>query len=255
MAGVSYRPALHPFFRLGLMPGLVCDALTRATAAIVINEIHHNPDVKTEPVEFVELFNAGSANVDLSDWYFSDGINFTFPIGTSLPAGGYVVVAQDPAAVRSKFDASALGPWTGTLDNDGEKIVLRNALGEVQDEVVYQLGFPWPTVGDPPGYSIELVNPAFDNNLGGNWRASVVGNPAQQLLTLIPDHASWKYFKGLTEASAPTTAWRALGFDDAGWPQGPAPIGYDPSLPLGTPLNDMRSNYTTVFFRAKFVVT
>ena len=28
-------------------------------ASIVINEIHYNPDVKTEPVEFVELYNAG----------------------------------------------------------------------------------------------------------------------------------------------------------------------------------------------------
>jgi len=229
--------------------------LTRASAAIVINEIHYNPDVKTEPVEFVELVNAGSDTVDLSGWYLSSGVNFTFPTGTSLPAGGYAVVAQDPAAVQSKFGVSALGPWTGTLNNNGDKIVLRNAQGEMEDEVEYQLGFPWPTVGDTPGYSIELVNPAFDNNLGGNWRASVVGNPLQQSRTLLPDHAAWKYFKGLSEASVPTTAWRALNFEDSGWQTGAAPIGYDPSLVMGTYLNDMRSNYTTVFFRAKFVVT
>ena len=196
--------------------------MTRASAAIVINEIHYNPDVKTEPVEFVELVNAGSDTVDMSGWYLSDGVNFTFPTGTSLPAGGYAVVAQDPAAVQGKFGVSALGPWTGTLNNNGEKIVLRNAQGEMEDEVEYQLGFPWPTVGDTPGYSIELVNPAFDNNLGGNWRASVVGNPLQQSRTLLPDHAAWKYFKGLSEASVPTTAWRALNFDDSGWLTGAA---------------------------------
>jgi len=43
--------------------------LTRASAAIVINEIHYNPDVKTEPVEFVGLVNAGSDTVDMSGWY------------------------------------------------------------------------------------------------------------------------------------------------------------------------------------------
>ena len=230
-------------------------AIARVSAAIVINEVHYNPDVKTEHVEFIELFNAESNAVDLSAWQLSGAVDFTFPAGTSLAPGGYLVVAQDPAALRTKFGANALGPWAGTLNNEGEKIVLHNALGEVEDEVEYQLGFPWPTVGDPPGYSIELVNPAFDNNLGGNWRASVAGNPAQQSRTLIPDHASWKYFKGLTEASAPTSAWRVLTFDDSGWPTGAAPIGYDPSLAMGTSLNDMRSNYTTVFFRAKFVVT
>jgi len=234
---------------------LTCAVLIRASAAIVINEIHYDPDVKTEPVEFVELVNAGSDTVDLSGWYFSDGVNFTFPPGTSLPAGGYLVVAQDPAAIQSKFGVSALGPWTGTLNNSGERIVLRNALGEAQDEVEYQRGFPWPTVGVPPGYSIEPVNPAFDNDLVGHWRASVAGNPVQQSRTLIPDHAAWKYLKGLSEASVPTTAWRALNFDDSGWQTGAAPIGYDPSLVMGTYLNDMRSNYTTVFFRAKFVVT
>ena len=128
------------------------------------------------------------------------------------------------------------------------------ATGGVEDEVDYQLGFPWPTVGDPPGYSIELVNPSFDNNLGGNWRVSVAGNPVQQSQTLISDQATWKYFKGLSEASFPSTAWRALNFDDSGWPTGAAPIGYDPALPMGTYLADMRSNYTTVFFRARFVV-
>ncbi|PYK99740.1 MAG: hypothetical protein DME19_07575 [Verrucomicrobia bacterium] len=232
----------------------ICSMGLRAASSIVINEIHYNPDVKTEPVEFIELFNAGTNTVDLSGWYFSDGIGYNFSSGIFLAAGGYLVVAQDPAAVQSKFGVSALGPWTGTLNNEGDRIVLRDAGGGMEDEVDYQAGFPWPTVGDSPGYSIELVNPAFDNNLGANWRASAAGNPAQQSQTLIPDHAIWKYFKGLSEASSPSTAWRALNFDDSGWLSGAAPVGYDPALAMGTSLADMRSNYTTVFFRAKFVV-
>ena len=35
-------------------------AISQASAAVVINEIHYNPDVKTEPAEFVELYNAGT---------------------------------------------------------------------------------------------------------------------------------------------------------------------------------------------------
>ena len=41
---------------------------------IVINELHVDPDVKTEPVEFIELYNAGASTVNLSGWNFSNGV-------------------------------------------------------------------------------------------------------------------------------------------------------------------------------------
>ena len=224
------------------------------SAEVVINEIHYNPDVKTEPAEFIELFNAGLEAVDLSSWRITGGVAYTFPEGTSIASGACAVLAQDPATILSKFGVSALGPWTGKLNNDGETIKLVNAAGATEDEVDYQLGFPWPTVGDPPGYSIELINPAFDNSLGGNWRRSVVGDATSGALTLISSRSSWKYFPGLSEASSPATAWRQLDFDDSSWAEGRAPIGYDPSLHMGTSLDDMRYNYTTVFFRKTFVI-
>jgi len=58
--------------------------------SVVINEIHYDPDVKTELVEFVELYNFGSTDVNLAGWYFSDGISYRFEAGAILPAGGYV---------------------------------------------------------------------------------------------------------------------------------------------------------------------
>jgi hypothetical protein len=232
---------------------LVLAATLPLSAQIVINEIHCAPDVKTELVEFIELYNAGGSAVNLSGWQFTEGVTYTIPNGTTLAAGGYLVVAQNPAALQAKFGVTALGPWTGILSSEGEKIVLQNASGGTEDSVEYQLGFPWPTVGDPPGYSIELINPAFDNGLGGNWRASVSPG-AQPAVTLIASNSTWKYFKGTSEASAPTSAWRLASFNDAGWQTGPGAIGYGETF-LSTFLSDMRSNYTTVFLRKEFVVT
>ena len=160
----------------------------QAGPAVVINELHTNPDVKTELVEFVELYNAGTSEVDLSGWQFTDGILYTFPAGTKLAADAYIIVAQDPAGIKAKWnsgragipDRLIFGPYAGGLDSDGERVILRDAAGAVVDEVEYQLGFPWPTVGDPvpedrpgTGSSVQLVNPAFDNNLGGNWRSAL----------------------------------------------------------------------------------
>ncbi|MBN2316329.1 MAG: lamin tail domain-containing protein, partial [Sedimentisphaerales bacterium] len=146
---------------------LCCDT---CSAEIVINEIHSDPDVKTERVEFVELHNTSGQAVDLSGWFFREGILYAFDEGVILPANGYIIVCQSPSDIFAKWNSVpehvVFGPCDGKLDNEGERIVLFRDDGEVVDEVDYQLGFPWPTVGDPmsedlpgTGYSMQLVNP------------------------------------------------------------------------------------------------
>jgi len=252
--------SLLPVIRLAalrwlILSGILTLWLSAATPAdIVINEIHYDPPVKTELAEFIELHNSGASEVNLDGWQFSAGVSFVFPAGSRISAGGYLVVAENPAAFRTKFGGTALGPWTGLLAGDGERIELKNSAGEIVDEVDYQLGFPWPTVGDPPGYSIELIHPSLDNDLGGSWRRSVRGNPATDLQTLIPQRSQWKYKKGTAEPSSPVTAWRDGAYDDAAWAAGAAPIGYDPSVSLGTTLGDMRGSYSSVYLRRKFQI-
>src|SRR5512135_3710539 len=82
--------------------GVCVGPLFAAEPAVVINELHVNPDVKTELVEFVELCNLGTTDVDLSGWQLADGIFFTFPAGATLPASGFVIVAQDPQQIHAK---------------------------------------------------------------------------------------------------------------------------------------------------------
>lgn len=221
---------------------------------LVINELHYDPAVKTDLVEFVELYNSGTASVDLGGWALTAGVAYEFPAGTRIGPGEFLVVGENPEALRAKFGVTGtLGPWIGRLANDGESVVLRNAAGQVVDEVDYRLGFPWPTVGDAPGYSIELVNPAFDNNLGGSWRASVVGAVTPQQEQLVRARSNWRYFKGTQEPSSPSTAWRQAGFDDSGWLTGQTPIGFGENF-VATRLDDMRGNYGSVFARLKFNV-
>jgi hypothetical protein len=243
---MNYRP----FLQLSLLVATLCPSLSR----VLINEIHYDPPIKTELTEFIELHNSGTAPVDLSGWAFTEGVTLTFPAGTTIAAGGFLVVAENPSALQAKFGVVALGPWEGLLANDGENIALRNTAGEVVDEVDYQLGFPWPTVGDLPGYSIELVNPEFDNDLGGSWRRSLKGNQGAQTQVLIPQGSTWKYLKGTAEPSTPINAWRALSFNDSSWSSGPAPVGFDGNLTMGSSLEDMIGNYTSFYMRRNFSV-
>ncbi|MEN8865511.1 MAG: lamin tail domain-containing protein, partial [Akkermansiaceae bacterium] len=64
---------------------------------VVINEIHYDPANETSAEEFIELYNPGANVVDLSNWELTDAVQFTFPAGTTLGAGAYLVIAEDPA--------------------------------------------------------------------------------------------------------------------------------------------------------------
>ncbi|HEY7117651.1 MAG TPA: lamin tail domain-containing protein [Tepidisphaeraceae bacterium] len=147
-------------------------------AGVVINEIHYNPDLKTQLVEFIELFNNSNQSVDVSGWRFTKGVTYTFPAGSVLAPGQYAVLAQDAGQFQSKFGFAPFGVYTGSLSNDGEQVTLTDPLSNVVDTVTYGAGFPWPTVGDAltvngTGPSIQLINPGLDNDLGGDWRSAL----------------------------------------------------------------------------------
>ena len=150
---------------------------------VLINELHYNSEDKTRSDEFIELHNAGTATVDLSGWQFTGGVTFVFPGGTMMAPGDYLVVAASPTDLLAEFGVTALGPWTGSLSSDGETVELRDAAAGV-DRVDFQVGFPWPTTGDDPYNSMELVHPKFDNDLSGSWRSSL-GTPTPGLVNSV----------------------------------------------------------------------
>ncbi|HEV8605306.1 MAG TPA: lamin tail domain-containing protein [Tepidisphaeraceae bacterium] len=230
---------------------------------VIINEIHYDPYVKTEQVEFIELYNPSPIAVSLSGAYFSAGIDYAFPAGTSIAPGQYLVLAENPAQFMAKFKSTPFAGYSGSLSNDGETITLRNAVGGKLERVDYGAGFPWPTVGELPGNSIQLINPNFDNGLGGNWRSAAPSvGPASTptSTTIFASGGSWRYRKGSSEASNPIDAWRQNGFvEDATWLTGNGPIGYDPTVVMGTTLADMKKNtaggipgYASVFLHKTF---
>ncbi|MCK4563664.1 MAG: lamin tail domain-containing protein, partial [Verrucomicrobia bacterium] len=230
----------------------------QATPGLVINEIHFDEDDKTLQSEFIELHNAGDSPIDLSGYAFVDGIDFIFTNGTAIPPGGYLVVAQNPAQISTQFGVAALGPWTGKLRNSGERIALANASGEVVDEVTYQLGFPWPTVGEDPSPSIELIHPSLDNALGGSWRASGnrAGLPSSSDIFVAPAETGWLYFKGNPPPADDASArnWTYPDYDEGpAWLTGQTPIGYGDGDD-NTVLGDMQNNYITFFARREFTI-
>lgn len=140
---------------------------------IVINEIMFYPPSDELEGEFIELFNRGDREVDLSGWRFSRGPNFTIPEGTRIRPGGYVVCAASAAKVRSVYgDVLVVGDFQGRLANRGEPIELVDQFGNPADRVDYSFGGDWPEWAHGGGSSLELVNPWLDNSAPSAWRDS-----------------------------------------------------------------------------------
>ena len=236
--------------------GALCMLLSTGlgVAEIVINEIHYEPSDPAEKSEFIELHNPDAEAVDLSGWTLTNAVEFSFPAGTMIDAGKFLLIAKDPEGFRDEFGGDALGPWTGALNNNGESVELENAQGQRVDKVDYGLGFPWPTLAAGRGGSMELIHPDLDNDLGSSWRYSKAPNPLPELVLLREASESWRYRLGDSEASDPVGAWRQLDFtEDASWSTGGSPIGFGDGDDA-TVIENMQGNFPSLFFRHEFEI-
>lgn len=228
---------------------------------VIINEINYNPARNEIQSEFVELHNPTAAAVDLSGWSFTSGINYTFPAGTTIPAGGYVVVAEFPSVISGMYGVTAFGPWTGGLSSDGEEIVLRDATAARVDSVLYGTNAPWPVSPNGDGPSLELIHPSLDNDRGSNWKPSTRAPGTANWLARST--AGWKYRNQASEASSPVTAWRQSSFvEDATWLNGTGPLRSSGNNALetgvattGTTVTTLSTVNRTVHMRRSFTVS
>src|SRR6185295_12372052 len=85
--------------------------------SVVINEIMYHP--LSGEGEYVELHNRGVTSTNIGGWRFTAGIEFTFPAGWSLPAGGYCVVAKNASWLMTNYPGlnggNLLGNFSGNL--------------------------------------------------------------------------------------------------------------------------------------------
>ncbi len=227
---------------------------------VVINEIHYDPE-DNRPLEFVEIHNPTAAEIDMSGWQFTSGIDFTFPAFSQIGPGGYLVVAIDPAAFEQQYGFTPLGPYDGKLSGDGEEVVLADGAGNVMDSVDYGSTFPWPIAAGGDGSSMELIHPQLDNDLAGSWRSSGAAGSFPELTYIDRAAGGWSWRPGSTEASSPIDAWRQNGFvEDGTWQTAQAPIGYGEIssgagiLSLNTVISGMQNDYRCIFLRKTFTI-
>ena len=196
-----------------------------APGSITFDEIFYYPP-SDKGLEWFELHNPMALDMDLSGWSIAGGVTYTFAEGTVMAAGGFLVLASDPARV-----SGSLGPYVGSLANDGERLDLRNNAGRLIDTVAYGDDDPWPVQPDGSGLSLAKIDADAASDHAENWRASaqIGGTPGQPndlnplapptTLELVAIEAWWSYDSSGTE---PADDWAAPDYDDSGWERGQA---------------------------------
>ncbi|HXJ60938.1 MAG TPA: lamin tail domain-containing protein [Verrucomicrobiae bacterium] len=171
----------------------------------MINELMYHPveeptfdadghpllDLSEDVHEFVELYNSGAQPVAIGGWRLDGGIHYTFPNGVSMAAGGYLVIAKDPARLAaipqySLSLPSLQGPYDGQLSNNGETVQLKNGSGQIVEAVSYSEQFPWPASADALGASQRWtgIDPLTAQYRGRSLERVSASHPAQ-------DPANW----------------------------------------------------------------
>ncbi|KKK58201.1 hypothetical protein LCGC14_3046820, partial [marine sediment metagenome] len=168
-----------------------------------------DPFVASEE-EWIELYNRGAEPITLDGWTIQDAVDFTFPGGTSLAPGEFLVVAKDAATLATQYpDATIVGNFSRNLSNRHDRIVLVDSSGNPADEVHYYDGGRWAEYADGGGSSLELRDPDADNSLPEAWAASDETSKS-----------SWQTYaySGTAQSDGGSTLWRefVLGMLDAG---------------------------------------
>ena len=217
-------PPTHPESAATLTASWVREEFA-SPGSITFDEIHyHSPS--GEELEWIELHNPMAIDMDLSGWSIQGGISYAFGEGTVMEAGGFLVVAADPARM-----SGALGPYEGGLANDGERLDLRNNAGRLIDTVAYGQDDPWPVHPDGSGLSLAKFDPDAASDHAENWTAStqIGGTPGapnlvdpfapSTTLELVALEAEWAYD---ISGRYPAENWAAPDHDDSGWDVGQA---------------------------------
>lgn len=163
---------------LGVQPEYAADASDQS--AVVISEVmsanETYPDSRGQLTDYIELYNTSENAVDISHYKLSDKedtIGYTFPQGTVIPAGGYLLCICDPDGDHDQFA-------NFRISAEGEKLFLYNSA----NVCVQVLAVP-----------ILPDNQVYARDSQGNWAVAEKATPGFE--NTQTGYALWLESKGI----------------------------------------------------------
>tara|TARA_B110001469_G_C9648945_1_gene330158 strand:- start:6504 stop:9107 length:2604 start_codon:yes stop_codon:yes gene_type:complete len=153
----------------------LCATIT--TPPLVISKINYNPlvdnpDLDSEDFEFIELTNNSDAPIDLTGIYFGGlGFVYQFADGESIAGQDTIYLSNESDSFNERYGFESYGEFSRDLSNSSQTLMLRDAYGNIIDEVTYSDDAPWPENADGDGFFLKLVSLDLDNSLASSWVA------------------------------------------------------------------------------------
>ena len=140
---------------------------------IVINEIMQNPQVTSDASgEWFEITNLSNSVINLNGLIISDDDSDMHIISDDnliLNPNDFVILGSN-ANMESNGNLNVDYEYSNfNLSNLWDEIIISHPSGLILDEVKYDNGDTFP---DEPGYSMMLLSPELENNIGQNWSIS-----------------------------------------------------------------------------------
>jgi len=135
--------------------------------SVVINEAAWAGTQADANDEWIELWNPGGADIDLSGWILTDGGDVSITLAGSISPGAFFILERGGEDTLSDISANQL--YTGGLSNSGEELMLIDPAGGVVD-IAGARGQRWPAGTASPVYaSMERASvdpPGWGTNTG-----------------------------------------------------------------------------------------
>ena len=140
---------------------------------IVINEINYKSSDDFDTGDWIELYNQNENEVDISGWVLKDSNDsneYIFPQGTNSEGNSFLVIVRNSDDFSNFYPeiTSYIGEFDFGLSGSDAVRLFDNEL-VIQDEVYYESSDPWPVLSDGDGYTLELIDPSYDNILPNSW--------------------------------------------------------------------------------------
>ncbi len=200
------------------------DPQTQASAPIVdyvlFSEIFYDTPGTDSEEEWIELYNPTGNQIDLDGYSIVDnngtGATYIFPTGSLIDATGYFTVAKAATGYQALYGSDAYQYGSiPDLNNTGDALLLKNALGTTIDEVAWEGG---AASGVPAGWGVgptavtgeSIYRTSFttDSDTDADWAIAINnGNPASlPLADVTAPVISSVISSNVTETEA-TIAW------------------------------------------------
>ena len=140
----------------------------------MINEINYKSSDNFDTGDWIELYNPNQDDIDISGWILKDSNDsneFIFPNGTSIDGDDYLVIVRNAENFSEFYPeiTSFVGEFDFGLSASGDAVRLFDIDNILQDEVYYESSSPWPPLSNGDGYTLELIDPSYDNSLPSSW--------------------------------------------------------------------------------------